>query len=386
MTPSSSTRWTTGFIAVAVITAALFAYWPAMGGGYVFDDHILLGEYDCWKGLERIPRILGLEGDNACIYRPVRFVSFALDYSIAGESPAYFHFSNLVYHLLCGLAVFFLLRRWGTARAAAVCAAIWVLHPVNSDAVAYISGRRDVLSSLLYVLAFLQLIPRSAEELRLRRIGFGILLLLLAFNTKEMAVTLPAMVAVAALLDTGSAGRAVRRIPTWSWLALVGLAAAFVLQRGVLSSHSHMQGLWWGNSVISNFATALALIPRYAELAFWPARLIGDYHHETIPLASSFSDLRSLLGLAILVGVVVAIVFAVRKGHRPVAMGLTWLVVALTPVMHLFPHHELFAEHYLYLPLIGLMIALLPAVERVLGWRPPRRTVGVVVICSVCLL
>jgi hypothetical protein len=389
-------RVTAGVVLFLGLLAAVVAYAPALSGGFVFDDRLLLEGYDCWHGLGRLPEILGLHGHSHCDYRPIRYLSFALDYSIGGGSPRTLHISNLIHHALTAALVFWLLRRWASAPAATIAAVVWALHPVHADAVAYISGRRDLLSTLLFVLAFAQLVPASGRWERMRPLVLGTGLYFAAFFTKEMAVTLPAVVLWALLLRPGHAeaeplgprlrrvlGGSVGRVLGWSTLGLA--AVGFVLFRGVLASHSHMQGEWWGGSPGAHFATAAALIPRYLELIVFPMRLVGDYYFETIPLATGFSDPRSLLGVALAVGLVAAVVWSVRSGRRVVAFGLGWFGVTMLPVMQIFPHHELFAEHYLYLPTIGLAVAALPALDWLLGRPPVWRSAALVAIAVVAL-
>jgi protein O-mannosyl-transferase len=373
--------------------AVVLAYAPALTGDFLFDDHHLLVGQECWRGLDRVPAMLGLGDPNPCTYRPVRYVSYALDWTVAsalgdGLATPVYHVSNVVWHVLTMLAVYLLLRRWTSPLAAAVCAALWALHPVQTDSVAYLSGRRDILSTLFFVLAAHLLLARGRPGVvgrwaaglsrRPGRLALGALCFVLALLAKEMAVTLPAVLVAAVVLGSGDANEAsggarphlARYWPVYA--ALLVVAAAFVVWRGVLASHSGMQGRWWGGSPAANFATVFALYGRYLQLIVWPAPLIGDYHPVTIPLAAGFSDPRTLVGLALYAGLVAAVLVAWRRGQPAVALGLAWFLVTMLPVSHLLPHHELFAEHYLYLPLVGLALAMAPLVERARaapGWR-----------------
>lgn len=395
----SWSRWTLA----AVLLATAVAYLPALSGGLLFDDIPLLANSECWRGVARIPAMLGLDGHSACTYRPIRYLTFAVDYSLAGMSPSFLHLSNLAYHLVTTLLVYLLLRRFCRPLGAALLAGLWCLHPVQTDSVAYISGRRDIVSTLLFLVAALQLIRRGGERPRPAHWAVAAGAFVLAVFTKEMAVTLPAVVGGYFLLvqmARGSAPAGTRahtpasggevgerrsrpagRLGWGIWAALAALvlgAAAFVVYRGVIASHSGMQGRWWGGSITTNFATVLVLYANYARLLLWPDALIGDYFHPvTIPLAESFADPRSLIGLAVVLIILVGVVMAVRRRSVAVAFGLGWFLVTLLPVSHILPHHELFAEHYLYLPSIGLAIAVAPLADRWVGGAAGRRAVAV---------
>lgn len=365
------------------------AYWPAFSGELLFDDIPLLVYQDCWRGIDRIPAMFSFDEGNPCTYRPVRWVSYALDHAIGGINPFLLHLSGFFYHLLTVLAVYRLFRRFAGPLPAAWTAGFWSLHPVLSDAVAYISGRRDILTTLFFVLALLMLIRPEGKPPRIGHYLGALLFFLVALGAKEMAVTLP-VVWVGYLVATGW-GRADRM--SWllrrHWPVLVlglGAALGFTLYRGWLATHSAMAGRWWGGSAASNFATSFTLLAQYVKLVFWPVTLIGDYHPETIALAQGFSDWRTVVGIllsAVLLGLVALFL---RRGWTASALGITWFLVTLLPVLHLFPHHELFAEHYLYLPLIGVMLALLPVVEGINRSHAPLRRPGILLLLLLALL
>ena len=359
----------TALVVGAGVVLCVFAYWPALSGGLVFDDYPLLVDQNCWRGLSRVPAMLGVGGDaEGCGYRPIRYVSFAIDYSIAGFNVTFFHLSNLVYHLLAFVAVFALFQRLTGSRAAAVGALIWALHPVNSDAVAYISGRRDVLTGLFFVLALIPLIPSKGKQLDLRGLTLSVVFFWLAFQAKEMAVTLPVVAGWYMVTQKRELVLKTVRQFWWVYLVLGGMAAGFTLYRGYLAPATHLDG-WWGDSIGSNFATVFALLPRYFELVLWPSRLIGDYHPHTIPIATSFGDPRTILGVTLTALLVGATLFSLWKKQRLVGFGCGWFLITMLPVSHIIPHHELFAEHYLYIPLIGLVLASLPLLQ----WAFERR-------------
>jgi hypothetical protein len=240
----------------------------------------------------------------------------------------------------------------------------------------------------------LVLAGRSWGRPRLAAILAGLGLFALALQTKEMAVTLPAVWGLGAWLQARrraaesqavAAGPAAlppapapgrRRVWLWTGLALGALAAAFVVFRGVVESRSHLSSALWGGSPLTHVATAVMIQARYLGLWLWPDPLIGDYHPFTIRLAEGLGDPRVWLGLACWAGVWVGAVWALRRRVWTTAFGLGWYGITILPVSQIFPHHELFAEHYLYLPSLGLVLALLPLGEALA--RRLRPALGVV--------
>ncbi len=379
------TRWVAAFL-LGTIVVCTASYLPAMSGELFFDDIPLLVRNTCWRGLEKIPAMFGFGEGNSCTYRPGRYLTFAVDYSVAGMNPIAFHVSNLIYHLLTLLAVFALFRRWGDMAPAALMTAIWALHPVHADAVAYISGRRDVFSTLLYVLAFLRLMPPKGERLTIGRVVLGLALFGLAMRTKEMAVTLPAVLIWAGIVNySGQLGGLKAHLrKRWPlYLALMLCAGTYFVFRAVLFPHTNMQGKWWGGTFGTNFATVFSLYAHYFRLVVWPATLIGDYFPVTIPVAKSFLEPTVVIGMGMYLGMVGLTVVSLRRGWRATAFGMGWFLITMLPVSHIFPHHELFAEHFLYLPMIGLGIAFLPLVDRLLRSKLWVRRVTILTACLV---
>src|SRR5690349_20614376 len=176
-------------VAVAVVVVFVLAcYANSLGNGFVFDDKSIILDNRLLRSLANLPHLL------TASYRPLRDVSHALDFALWGERAAGFHLTNILIHLANSLLVFALVRRMmGGVFAALVAALVFAMHPLQPDAVAYVSGRRDVLFSLFYLAGFhCYLTYRSHRQLvwlALFVLGWG-----LSLMAKEMAATLPAVI------------------------------------------------------------------------------------------------------------------------------------------------------------------------------------------------
>jgi tetratricopeptide (TPR) repeat protein len=307
-------------------------------------------------------------------YRPLRYLSYRIDETLFGsDKPWVYHLGNTIYHGLTAFVVYLLLRNLAGVRIALAGALLFAAHPVQTEAVAYMSGRRDVLSTLLYLLAFLGWVSTSTSrfELTTRRRGRWLVAILalfvLAVLTKEMAITLPAVCLLYdVVLAPARARRRARASLLWPRLAVrgrqllspplyaLGIAGAVLGVLYVLSRGATHQD-WWGGSVASNFATSATLLPHYAWLLLFPLHLLGDHSYDAYPLSKSFLEPGVIASLAGIVALVAAAVYARRRAPL-VTFSIGWFLITLLPVLHIKPFHELAADHYLYLPSVGFCL------------------------------
>ena len=373
------------------VIAALYAligalivvsWWGAVSGEPIFDDPFLVSSSGCFDSLAGLRRTLSFASGDHCAYRPLRYVSYGVDYWFGrGDFTAY-HVGNIVRHVVAmlaagGLATIVLgTREDGRIQpdrqailAGATVALLWSMHPVQTDSVSYVSGRRDILAGLWTFVA-----TGSAFVARERGGLWWLVPLwatLFGFLSKESTVIIPVVAGLWMLRGDG-VSRLLREHRGVLFALCVGLlmAVLYVLQRGVFQSYSQRALFeWWGGSFVSNLATVAMLQVQYLRHALMLAPLIGDYYPETIPLAYSLTDGRALLGLALVFSTLGAAAWLWRR-EPAAAWGLLFWLVGLAPVSHLIPHHELYAEHYLYIPLFGLVVAVVAVALRLIRLAP----------------
>src|SRR6266404_348554 len=138
------------YLAVAaLLVIALACYANALANGFVFDDHGHVLTDKSFRSLSNVPSLL------VASYRPLRDITYAIDFAIWGERPLGFHLTSVLIHVVNTLLVFaLLLRITRKTLLASLAALIFAIHPIQPDAVTYISGRRDVLFSLFYLASF----------------------------------------------------------------------------------------------------------------------------------------------------------------------------------------------------------------------------------------
>jgi tetratricopeptide (TPR) repeat protein len=325
-------------------------------------------------------------------YRPLRGISFAIDYQFTGLNPVGYHISNIFFHVLTTLLVYWIISALtGKSRVAFFAACLFAVHPVHTDSVAYISGRRDILSTLFYLLGFcLFLLSRQKQKPKL--LVPALASYLLAVSSKEMAVTLPAIFflydGIANLPGEGSLFKrcsgSLKKIVSrygFFYLFFLTIALLFTGYKVLIKSPSNKIGFYGGDPFVQ-FLTVGKILVYYIKLLFYPINLLADYSFNSFPLSQSFFEPATLFSLAVLcaLGFLVVKLLLIDK---LMAFAVIWFFVTLLPVCHIFPHHELLAEHYLYLPSFGFVLLVGLLLERFLAafrWQYAVYTVFAVII------
>lgn len=372
--------------AAALVGIVFICYTNGLGNDFVFDDHALALKR---SRIESLSELVNLSTS----YRPLRYLSYALDYAIWGERPFGFHLTNVLIHAGSAVLVFFLARRMtGEPTAAFVAASIFATHPIQTDAVSYISGRRDVLFAVFYIAAFLSYLNYRAGRSRLyfaMFAGFWVTSLM----SKEMAVSLPVVIflwnfsdgwgkqSTPWLKQTWQAASGAFARDRWLYIALFVLGLVYGWYMVFVKNSSGRvteEGLYyWGGSFFSNALTAIRVQAWYLKQLVLPTPIAQYYG--AFDISYSLLDWRALASLAIVASVVVAGFSLLRKNSLMAFAVLSYFAMLL-PVSQIIPHHELAADHYLYLPMMSfaLLVALVVGAIARRGIRARRRAYGAI--------
>lgn len=357
----------------AIALLILLTYSGSFGGAFISDDtqevatKELIRALD-WNHVRGIFRTF--DGAN---YMPVTVLSFAVDYRLWGLTPAGYHFSNLVIHLLNALLVYALLRRLEMPpNAALIAAAIWGVHPLQVESVAWISERKNVLSGLFFFAAFHVYLSFSERP----RVGtyLGMLgLFLIAVLSKMNTMVLPAM-----CLAYEIAFRF--RLGLRDVLAAVPMfaIAAAVAWYNLAGNPIHGNDYWGGSALVTWLSSGVVVF-RYLENLILPTDLTTYYE---VRLRDSVFDppvLLSLLGLAALAAATVSGILTKRTR----GFWILWFGIALAPMLNIVPFRSMMNDRYMYLPMLGpvvLITAFLAECARGQRARYPLVVAAVVVI------
>jgi tetratricopeptide (TPR) repeat protein len=344
------------------------AYGGSLDAPYLFDDGALVRDSPCVRDVGTALEGLVRGADHPCGYRPVRHVSYALDAVVAGSSPRVHRTTNLLLHLGVSLLVLLLGRRLGLDPIGAfAAAAVFAVHPIHTEAVTYLTGRKDLLVTL-FALAAVLAAARWRRTGRNAALALAALFFLLALGSKETGVVVPLLAAGVAWAATspGPGGRrdpgdpaapesttvvSGRGLPSRSGTIAVAAATllvmvAYVAIRGIVSPVTVQTGPWggdWGHHT----ATAAALQWHALGLQWWPAALLGDYSPDAFPL-HDWTSPAAWAGAALLAATAAAAV-RLRRRSPLGALLLGGYLLSVAPSAQILPHHELFAERNLYL-------------------------------------
>lgn len=356
--PAISPKW----IALLAFLFGTGLYLNTLWHDFVFDDAPLITQNQQVTEL-RWGDILSTRG-----YRPVRTLTYAFNYALGGADPFGYHLFNAILHGLNALLLFWLLFRWAASLPAAVIGTlVFAAHPIQTAAAAYVSGRKDLLATF-FILAGLLLYTSFRESGRLWRLIAALVLFILGIFSKEVAIVFPALVLVAEAalyvrsLD-GSARPSLRvlwqsSLKRYSWiLAIAAAVAGSGLYYAMVIAPASRKVGYWGGSLLTNTATSFKLFAHYARLVVWPAPLIADYTGDVFPIPSGLLEPAVLLSIAFAVLYAAAVVYLFPRLPL-VSLGLVWFVAALVPILHIIPFHEIAADHFLYLPMVGAALAL----------------------------
>jgi len=344
-----------------LLLLAIVPYVNTLQNGFVYDDNneVLTNPYirsfahvgDIFS--TRILAHLGARGATN-YYRPISIFGFLICYKLFGLLPYGFHLANLLLHALIVCVLFGLTKRlFQDQWLAFTAAAIFALHPIHTESVAWVSGVTDLDLALFYLGTFWFFVasarPQGArsEWMQLGMVGSFILALL----SKEQAVTLPLTAMIYEHFYRGDRASTTGRQKASRYGALWLMVVVYVLFRmrffGAFAPVQLTRNVSWYEAILST----MPLAGEYLWKMIWPVHLIAYYpfHKSVTPL-----DPRVWAGVAAL-GLCVLGFAALWKRHHRVSFGFIWFFINIAPVLNsrwLGPN--VFTERYLYLPSVGL--------------------------------
>ncbi|AMV73139.1 membrane protein [Desulfuromonas sp. DDH964] len=344
------------FPLMVLLGLAALVYTRTFGATWTYDDFpVIVDNPDI--------RSIGAFLKNSYPGRPLREITYLLDYALFGYQPAGWHLQQIFWHGLNGWLVFRLATALQLNRFGRWCAALlFLLHPLQVEVVANLSHRKDALATaccLVGILAYLRYFHgRQWRWLLVAAVAWG-----LGLAAKQTAVVLPLLFLAYEAVFLPPAQRLLLR-RWWPWLTLLALAGAgvgawFFFFGGLAEYTQAWRGLlvaksnYFGPAAL--FLYPLVMIKSWAFMAlklFWPQQLALEY---TIAVPGGMTDpflLGGCLGLFVLVGVF----FWSWRHCRSVFFGLSWACFFWVPVSNLWPLVYLAADRYWYTPMAGLAL------------------------------
>jgi tetratricopeptide (TPR) repeat protein len=346
-----------------LVLAVLAAYVPAIRGGFVWDDDFYVTDNATLRSLEGLRRTW-LETDANPQYYPVTFTTFWVEYQLWGLNPLGYHLVNVLLHAGSSVLLWRLLRGLGVP-GAGLAAALFALHPVHVESVAWITERKNTLSGLLYLAAARAFLGFASRD-KPRRIPLGALVLFAcALLSKSVTATLPIALGLVIVWNRGRLGR---RELGWVGLMLVAGAGMGLLTAHLERHHVGAVGEDWALGPLERCLLAGRIFWFYLGKLAWPATLSFVYTRWPIDTADAGAYVFPLAAVGL-----VGALGAARRWIGPGALvALVYFVITVSPALgfvSVFPmRYAWTADHFQYLASIGPLALGAAAVTR-LGER-----------------
>jgi tetratricopeptide (TPR) repeat protein len=382
--PESAKKSFVFFTYVVLILSTLLVFWRVRNFDFVnYDDDLYVYESQhILNGLTQDGIIWAFTTGHASNWHPITWLSLMLDCQLFGTNTGWMHFVNLLLHIANTLLLFAVLKKiTGSLWPSAFVAAAFALHPMHVESVAWIAERKDVLSTLFWMLTLLAYVNYVKRPAPLRYL-VTITIFAIGLLTKPMLVTLPFVLLLLDYwpLDRFAAPRAVKtasipdrqrilyriiieKIPFFA-LAAVSSVITFIVQKGS-GAVPDINTL----SLQSRVANAFLSYTRYIGKMFWPQNLAVFYPRDI----DSFSFWQIILCVLLLL-VIFFLAFWFGRERKYLPVGWFWFVGTLIPVIGLVQSgDQAYADRYTYIPYIGLFIMIAWGLPELLSKWPQRK-------------
>jgi tetratricopeptide (TPR) repeat protein len=376
-------------LSLVLVASVLICYLPAAHNGFLNydDDAYITSNLHVRAGVTRATVKWAFTTYDAANYHPLTWLSHALDCQLFGVNSAAHHEVSVLLHAANAVLLFLLLLRASRfAWRSLFVAALFALHPVNVESVAWAAERKNVLSMLFFLLA-LHGYVWYARRTRMVRYFIVILLFVLALLSKPQVITFPFLLLLldywplrrmiwggaavqrcedGAVVNSDSTveGTALAREPLFpepprrsvSWLivekipfVLLSAASAVVTMKAQRAGGA-VQSLTQYSPLL-RCETAVISYVRYLGKAFWPSKLVALYPHPT----SLYPGWQ--VGAALSLLTLITFIVLRHRGRRYLAFGWLWFLAALVPMLGLVQvGSQAMADRYAYIPFIGLFV------------------------------
>jgi protein O-mannosyl-transferase len=359
-----------------LIATGLAVYWDPQPHDFItFDDDVYIAENEMVrKGLAWDGFVWAFSSPDKMYWHPVTWLSHMIDTQLYGLNARGHHFNSLLLHIANAVLLFLALYRMsGAAGRSFIVAALFLVHPLGVESVAWASERKNVLAVFFWMLALLSYIYYT-ERPGLKRYGLILVPFVLGLMAKPTLVTLPFLFLILdywPLKRIADAGGKEDKPHTPFALALEKIPL-FVLSGAsiyVSSLVAQTNGTWISYRLVPlmlRVQNALVAYPAYIRKMFWPSDLSPFY-----PYPQHVSSWETLAAFLFLVGGTALAFYQARK-HPYVLVGWLWFVGTLVPVLGLVQQGlwPRMADRFAYVPLIGLFMIIVWGCADLAGaWR-----------------
>ncbi len=345
-----------------VFFVAFMVYANTLKGDFIWDDEYLILNNSQVKSFVHLPNVFktyvgyGSENINN-FYRPIQEISNMIDYFLWGEYPFGFHLTNVVLHALVAVMVFiFLYYLAGDVIASAVAALFYAVHPVHSEAIAYIAGRADslyavfMLLSIVIFMRFAEHVKRGHMAIYLYVLSIG--MFVLSLLSKEIIISMPLLIFLYMFffLRGQDDNKAYNKLK-WSWVPYAVIVVVYGYLRLTILSFADIAPASVFNKIplLYRLLTFFRTVIVYLKLLVAP---VGLHMERSISISKSLFAPSSLLAL-LLIGAIGWAAYVLYKRNRLASFAIVWFFANLLPVSNIIAINSFLAEHWIYMASIG---------------------------------
>ncbi|MBW7941412.1 MAG: hypothetical protein H3C64_03205, partial [Candidatus Kuenenia stuttgartiensis] len=343
-----------------VIPVAFMVIWSCiifvntLRNNFVYDDSVtivnnhLIKNWDNFRTLFSFQYFM-LSGEIS--YRPMVTFTYFLDYSLWGENPSGYHFTNLLFHIANVTVFYFFIKKITRIHSLAfISALLFATHPVITETVNSISYREDILAAFFYLMTFI-LFLKIDDGLKKKGAFYlcysgSLTFYALSLFSKEMAVTLPVMLVIYTFFFPSKNNpfkECVKKMKGVYIGYFLVTCCYLIIQFWVFKDVS-INLSESGQSIFVMFK----VLASYIKLLFLPFDLNADY--VILPV---LADVVSFSISVVLIIVLIIVLLRIGKGNKLFCFFAVWFFVTLSPVSNIIPLSNIMSERYMYIPLMG---------------------------------
>jgi tetratricopeptide (TPR) repeat protein len=363
-----------------IVLLALLCDLNSWGHTFAMDDYPYIVDNLLVKAPLYIFKIFALPFGSTPILigRPFTLLTLAANYRISGPHPDGFHLINRLLHVLICLVIYWTVRRLipQPRYAALVTSLLFAVHPLQTEAVTYITGRSDALAMLLGLSALLLFVKfRRSARPSIKHYIASLVLYFLALLSKENAITWFGVLLLVEFIYFSECSlkqfiQGLRKNLMKTYAGFIGVTFLFLLLYfGLLYPLMVMPTRFVENplahtSNLVRILTALKVLFQSLGLLFWPSHLSSDYSYNQIPLITHWN---SSAGLSVLILSLIPITLLVwsYRNSKDFFFGLSYFLITYSVVSNLlFPIGTIRADRLLYMPSLGIFLCVGLALAR----------------------
>lgn len=352
-------------LSIIIVLVLIFAaYANALNNGFIWDDEFLIRDNTSINSFNNVISIFktylaATSGNINNFYRPLQELSYMIDHFLWGRPPFGFHLTNILLHALCALFLYMLsLKIFKNWLAAFITASLFGIHPINTEAVTYIAGRADSLYLLFFLISFilfLSIVEALKGDKGIRYVSYALSIFFYALSilSKEIGMILPLFLILYMFTFLNRSERA--KLYSLIVPYVIVFLIYFIMRNTILDFSGVAPSTTMAKfNLYIRMLTTCKVVCVYLFLLLMP---FGLHMERKVGVATSLGNPEVFIAMIVILGIAVMI-YLLRKKSCKAFFACLWVFIGLFPVSNIVPINSFIAEHWLYLPAIGVYMII----------------------------